>query len=94
MTLPNKDDLNSLDIIYLGQPFAQIEAKNLSSQNLDIVYLAQPFVGAAPPPPPNVYVNINGTWKQAYQVYVNVSGVWKNVVDNKLNVKVGASWKS
>jgi len=95
MPLPNSNNLNSLDYVYLGQPFVQVEAKSLSSQNLDIVYQAQPFVGAAGNPPlPNVYVNVNGTWKQASQVYVNVSGVWKDVVNDKLYVKIGASWKS
>ena len=92
MPLPNRDNLTSLDYVYLGQPFVQVEAKSLSSQNLDIVYQAQPFVGALPPS--NVYVNVNGTWKQASQVYVNVSGVWKDVVNDKLYVKIGASWKS
>lgn len=95
MALPDRDNLTSLDVVYLGQPFVQVEAKSLSSQNLNIVYLAQPFVGAtAPPSPPNVYVNVNGTWKQASQLYANVNGVWKDVVDDKLNVKVGSSWKS
>jgi hypothetical protein len=91
MPLPNRDNLTSLDFVYLGQPFVRVEATGLSSQNLDIVYLGQPFVGAAPS---NVYANINGTWKQASQVYVNVSGVWKKLVDDKLYVKIGASWKS
>jgi hypothetical protein len=99
MALPSRDNLTSLDFVYLGQPFVRVEAKDLSSQNLDIVYLGQPFVGAAASTPPitstsNVYTNVNGTWKQASQVYVNVSGVWKDVVSDKLYVNVGASWKS
>ena len=95
MPLPNKDNLDSLDYVYLGQPFVQVEAKSLSSQNLDIIYLGQPFVASAPASiGSNVYVNINGTWKQASQVYVNVSGAWKDVVNDKLYVKIGASWKS
>ena len=97
MALPNRDNLDSLDVVYLGQPFVQVEAKSLSSQNLDIVYLAQPFVGApadAVLVSSNVYVNVNGTWKQASQVYVNISGVWKDVVDDKLYVNVAGSWKT
>ena len=93
MSLPNRDNLTSLDFVYLGQPFVQVEAKDLSSQNLDIVYLGQPFVGAAPTAQTsNVYINVNGTWKQASQVYVNVSGDWK--VSSGISAKVGASWKS
>ena len=96
MALPNSNDLTSLDYVYLGQPFVQVETTSLSSQNLDIVYLGQPFVGATSSSfsTSNVYVNINGIWKQASQVYVNVSGVWKELVDDKLYVKIGASWKS
>jgi hypothetical protein len=96
MPLPNRDNLTSLDYVYLGQPFVQVEAKSLSSQNLDIVYLGQPFVGQpfVGAAPSNVYVNINGTWKQASYVYVNVNGVWKSAIGNKLSVKVGVSWKS
>lgn len=93
MALPNRDNLDSLDVVYLGQPFVQVEARRLFSENLNIVYNAQPFVGA-PAPTPNVYVNINGTWKQAFDIFVNVSNVWKNVDNDKLYVKVGASWKS
>lgn len=94
MPLPNSNNLGSLDVVYLGQPFVQVEARRLSSENLNIVYLAQPFVGAAASLTSNVYVNINGTWKQASQVFVNVSNVWKIVSNDKLYVKVGASWKS
>lgn len=93
MPLPNSDNLDSLDYVYLGQPFVQVEAKTLNTQTLDVVYLGQPFVGAAPPSTSNVYVNVNGTWKQASQVYVNVSGIWKDVVSDKLYVKVGSSWR-
>jgi hypothetical protein len=44
MALPNSNDLTSLDYVYLGQPFVQVETTSLNSQNLDIVYLGQPFV--------------------------------------------------
>ena len=97
MSLPNKDNLIPLDYAYLGQPFVQVEAKSLNTQTLDVAYLGQPFVGAAGislPVEPNVYVNVEGTWKQADRVYVNVNGIWKDVVDDRLYVKVGASWKS
>lgn len=94
MALPNRDNLDSLDVVYLGQPFVQVEVRRLSSENLNIVYLGQPFVGAPAPITSNVYVNINGTWKQASQVFVNIDNVWKSVSSDKLNVKVGASWKS
>jgi hypothetical protein len=94
MSLPNKDNLKSLDYVYLGQPFVQAEAKTINTQGLDVAYQSQPFVGAAALVEPNVYANVNGTWKQASKVYVNVNGIWKDVVDDKLFVKVGATWKS
>lgn len=46
MALPTKDDLATLDYVYQGAPFVQVEAKNLDSATLDVVYQAQPFVGA------------------------------------------------
>lgn len=93
MPLPNKDNLSSLDYVYLGQPFVQTQAKaTLDTQSLNTVSLAQPFVGAKVNS--NVYANINGTWKQADIVYVNVNGTWKDISSNKLYVKVGATWKS
>jgi hypothetical protein len=53
MPLPSNTDLATLDIAYLGQPFAQVEAKALTTTSLDIAYLGAPFVavgpGAAPP---------------------------------------------
>ena len=48
MALPNKDDLATLDYVYLGQPFVQVEAKTLASTSLDIAYLGQPFVAVGP----------------------------------------------
>jgi hypothetical protein len=93
MPLPNKDNLSSLDYVYLGQPFVQTQARaSLDTQSLNIVNLAQPFVGAKVDS--NVYVNIDGAWKMADVVYVNVDGIWKGISSNKLYVKVGASWKS
>ena len=46
MALPSNTDLATLDIAYLGQPFVQVEAKNLDTETLDVAYLGQPFVGA------------------------------------------------
>jgi hypothetical protein len=48
MALPNKNDLATLDYVYLGQPFVQVEAKTFGTANLDTVYQAQPFVAVAP----------------------------------------------
>jgi hypothetical protein len=93
MSLPNKDNLISLDYVHLGQPFVQTQAKaSLDTQSLDIVSLAQPFVGAKVDS--NVYANINGTWKRADIIYVNINGTWKEINSNKLYVKVGSTWKS
>jgi hypothetical protein len=91
MTLPNKTDLSTLDTVYLGQPFNQVEAKNLGTKSLNTVYLGQPFVASVSS---NVYVNVGGSWKQASNVYVNVGGVWKNTVNDQLNVNASGTWKT
>ena len=38
-----------------------------------------------------IYVNVNGTWKQANAYYVNVNGTWKT--GSEFQVKVSSSWK-
>lgn len=96
MALPSNTDLATLDVAYLGQPFVQVEAKNLDSETLDIVYLGQPFVavgpGAAPPSGLNVWVNVAGTWKQASAAYVNVSGTWKTA--STVSADISGTWKT
>ncbi len=96
MALPSNTDLATLDIAYLGQPFVQVEAKNLDSETLDIAYLGQPFVAvgpsAAPPSGLNVWANVSGVWKQASAVYVNVSGVWKTAT--AIGPNVAGAWKT
>jgi hypothetical protein len=57
MALPTDTEIKTLDFVYLGAPFLQVEAKNLNTGSLDIVYLgmpfvAQPFAGGTPPEPP------------------------------------------
>ena len=96
MPLPNRNNLDSLDYVYQGQPFVQVEAKtsfSIKTKKLDIVYRGQPFVAASPPPSSNVYANVNGTWKQASQLYINVNGVWKDIEDDLIYVKIGSSWR-
>lgn len=90
MPLPNKTDLSTLDYVYQGQPFVQVEAKTLNTNTLDVVYQAQPFfaVGAGL----NVFVKVAGVWKEAVAMYVKNAGVWKTVVD--VSVKVGGVWKT
>lgn len=98
MPLPSKSDIVTLDYVDWSLPSIWVEAKSLDSGSLDYVDWSVPIVGTASTSvvvvSSNVYVNVNGTWKQASQVYVNVGGVWKDVVNDKLYVKVGASWKS
>ena len=38
-----------------------------------------------------IYVNVNGTWKQADAYYVNVNGTWKT--GSEFNIKVSSEWK-
>jgi hypothetical protein len=94
MPLPSSRDLITLDYAYLGQPFVQVQNNCGNTQSLDTAYLAQPFVGAGSSVTSNVYVNVNGTWKQACQVFVNVSGSWKAVQGDTLYPNKTLSWKS
>lgn len=43
--LPNKTTLQSLDRVYLGQPFVNTVSKFQDTRGLDTVYLGQPFYG-------------------------------------------------
>jgi hypothetical protein len=43
--LPNKTILQSLDRVYLGQPFVNVVSKFQDTRGLDIVYNGQPFYG-------------------------------------------------
>jgi hypothetical protein len=90
MPLPNKSDLQKLDIAYLGQPFVQVEAKSLDTKTLDVAYLGQPFVGVTSGF--NVYIKASGIWKQASAIYVKVSGVWKAATN--IYVKASGTWKT
>ena len=38
-----------------------------------------------------IYVNVNGTWKQADAYYVNVSGTWKT--GTQFDINVSGTWK-
>ena len=38
-----------------------------------------------------VYVNVNGTWKQADAFYVNVSGTWKT--GTEFQARISNQWK-
>lgn len=38
-----------------------------------------------------IYINVNGTWKQASAYYVNVNGTWKT--GSEFQVKVSSDWK-
>lgn len=94
MPLPSNTDLTTLDYAYLGQPFVQVQDNCGNTQSLNTAYLAEPFVGAGSSITSNVYVNVNGTWKQACRVYVRVSGAWKEVQGDTLYVNKSAVWKS
>lgn len=43
--LLTKNQLQTLDYIYKGQPFVNIVSNNQETYNLDIVYQGQPFTG-------------------------------------------------
>jgi hypothetical protein len=43
--LPNKTTLQSLDRVYLGQPFVNVVSKFQDTRGLDTAYLGQPFYG-------------------------------------------------
>lgn len=47
MALPTKTDLQTLDYTWRGLPFAQIEAKSLSTQTLDVTWRGLPFYAVA-----------------------------------------------
>lgn len=46
MAKPTKSDLQALDYDWFGEPFADVEAKSLSTESLDVAYFGEPFVGA------------------------------------------------
>lgn len=77
MPLPSKSDLQTLDIVYLGQPFVQVEAKSLDTKTLDVVYLGRPFVAKGIGAGSVVYVKVNGVWVESTNIYVKISGVWE-----------------
>lgn len=43
--LPSKTSLQSLDVAYRGQPFANVVSRFQDTRNLDTVYRGQPFYG-------------------------------------------------
>jgi hypothetical protein len=55
MALPNKTDLQTMDYVYLGQPFVNVPARSdIDTTTMDYIYLGQPFVtnpfgGSTPP---------------------------------------------
>lgn len=49
--LIKKQKLETLDIVYNGQPFCNVVSKNQNTYNLDTTYLGQPFIGT-----PNNYI--------------------------------------
>jgi hypothetical protein len=48
MALKTKLELETLDVVYLGQPFVQVATKAITATNLDTVYQAQPFYAVDP----------------------------------------------
>jgi hypothetical protein len=54
MSLPTQDNVLTLDFADQGQPWADVEAKQLYTNTLDFAYMGLPWVGIAPgstPPP-------------------------------------------
>jgi hypothetical protein len=48
MALKTKLELETLDVVYLGQPFVQVATTAIVATNLDTVYQAQPFYAVDP----------------------------------------------
>ncbi len=44
MSLPAKNDLLTMNFAWRGQPFVNVEAKQLNTLTLDYAWRAQPFV--------------------------------------------------
>lgn len=96
MSIVNKSSLLSLDYVFNGQPFVQVEAQTLNTQSLNITYLGQPFVGAFDdivPTDSNVYVKVDGQWKQATAIYVNINGQWEQVINDSFYVNINSVWR-
>lgn len=49
--LIKKQKLETLDIVYKGQPFCNVVSKTQNTYSLDVVYYGQPFIGT-----PNNYI--------------------------------------
>ena len=95
MPLPNNTDLASLNIAYLGEPFVHVEAKPLDTETLDVTYLGSPFVAVGPSSTVtglNIYVKIEGVWKQANSMYVKDGGIWKVV--SSISTRQNGVWRS
>ena len=43
--LPKKNDISTMDYVYLAQPFVEVVSKDQNLSIPDYVYLAVPFVG-------------------------------------------------
>lgn len=94
MPLPSSTDLATLDYIYLGAPFVQVEARPISTASLDTAYQGAPFVAVGPIAAAglNIYVRVTGAWKQASAMFVRVAGSWKNVAS--VSTRVGGAWRT
>lgn len=80
MPLPSSSGLASLDFVYQGAPFVQVEAKAINTTSLDTAYQGAPFVAVGPIASSNLWVNVNGNWKIPSNIYVNVNGNWKSAI--------------
>lgn len=49
MALKTKVEQETLDSIYLGQPYVEVSTTAIASQDLDTIFLGQPFVATDPP---------------------------------------------
>lgn len=94
MPLPSSNDLASLNYVYQGAPFVQVEATAINTTSLDVAYQGAPFVAVGPIVAAglNVYVRVAGAWKQASAMFVRVSGSWKSVAS--VSTRVGGAWRT
>ena len=90
MALPSRTDLSTLDYVYQGAPFVQVEAKALATESLDVVYQAMPFFGVGSLFNVNLWIKLSGVWKKANALYYNKNGTWKTVTS--VSVKIAGNW--
>jgi hypothetical protein len=94
MSTQIQNELLSLDYIYQGQPFVEVPLDNVELGGLDVAYQGSPFFVSSPSPLDyyDIFVKVNGGWKQVYEIYFRINGSWKTV--NDVQMKSTGTWKA